>query len=157
MVRNLQGGWRLVVAGLALLLALLGPGPAGADQAAFMQLLQTAMTALNAGRLDAAQPAADQALAMAEKEAGPRHAATGMALFVVATVRSNRGDLAGAVPLLERSLAIQETADGVDPDLLPLLLNNLAAAYQMQGALAQAEPLLRRSLALLQAHLSRPR
>ncbi|MCW5982895.1 MAG: tetratricopeptide repeat protein [Bryobacteraceae bacterium] len=114
--------------------------------------LLLAMAALLEARGDAlaAEKRLREALALYEKELGPSHPTTAVALNDLGLTLENREDFQGAEPLYRRALAIQQKAFGSVHPEVGTTLNNLAGVVGASGRLAEAEPLYRRALSVLE-------
>ncbi|XYI00859.1 CHAT domain-containing protein [Sorangium sp. So ce1128] len=112
------------------------------------RLNRDAMVLHGEGRIDAAIPLAERALAIREKALGRDHPAVATSLNDLAALYHAKGDYGRAEPLLVRALAIQEKALEKDHPDVAASLGNLAALYHAQGDYGRARPLYERALAI---------
>ena len=103
----------------------------------------TSPPAAGPGRLAAARPLFERALAIREKALGPEHPDTATSLNNLAMLLQAQGDYAAARPLFERALAIREKALGPEHPDTATSLNNLAILLQAQGDLRGGAAALR--------------
>ncbi|MDQ6827681.1 MAG: tetratricopeptide repeat protein [Gemmatimonadota bacterium] len=85
-----------------------------------------------------------QALALREREFGPKHPLVLQSVHDLANMWIARGELARAEPFLRRSLELVESSLGSDHPSVPVFLSNLAQLQLKRGALSLAAPLLTR-------------
>jgi tetratricopeptide (TPR) repeat protein len=107
----------------------------------------------HAGEFSNAIPAAQEALELWEKAAGPDHPSTAAALNNLAGLYLESGDWAKAEPLFERALSIEEKAHGPEHPETARTLNNLGGLYNEMGYYTKAEPLFQRALTIRQRAL----
>jgi tetratricopeptide (TPR) repeat protein len=116
-------------------------------------LNQFAMLYWSTGRLAAAEPLLERAIAILEKALGPEHPDLAMSLNNLAGLYQATGRYAEAEPLYQRAIAIAEKALGPEHPDLAGRLNNLAVLYWSTDRPAAAEPLLERAIAILEKSL----
>ncbi len=117
------------------------------------RLLTEANRLWRAGDYSAAQPYAERALAIREKELGPDHFAVSQALVILANIRSDNGEFEASEGLYLRSISIREKLRGRDDFTLTPLLNNLGALYKDRGEYRKARELFERTLKIREASL----
>jgi tetratricopeptide (TPR) repeat protein len=98
------------------------------------------------GRYAEAAAVAQEALRIAEAQAGPAHPEVALNLNNLGLIYRAQGRYAEAEPLYKRALAIWEKALGPEHPDVASVLNNLAGLHRAQGKYAQAEPLDKRAL-----------
>ena len=113
-----------------------------ADRAAWGALLE------GLGRLDDAQRAYTEALAVFEARLGPRSLEAASALSALGAVHHARGDYEDAERAYRRSIDIREQTLGPDHFDLGLTLNNLAMLLVDHGSRSEALQLLMRARAI---------
>jgi serine/threonine protein kinase/Tfp pilus assembly protein PilF len=101
-------------------------------------LLELGRAQIGAGNLAAAEAPLQQALHLAQGDAGPQSVATGHALWTLGMLRFQQGQVAQAKELYIRSLAILTSSEAPQTDV-SLVLSDLATAYMsdQQWALAK--------------------
>ena len=141
----------------ALLLAgLTWPSPAPADECAESPAAMQAGALYTDGESEAALPYAREALAHAEEQCGPRHAAIVILLSDLAGIYQDLGRYAEAEELLIRVVDIKQAALSPEEENKPraglpnmiIDLDNLAFVYGAQGKFPQAGELFERVLAI---------
>ncbi len=142
---------RWVFAALAAIAIIVPASVAWAQSATLTKNYQRGSTLFEAGMYEAAMPYFLHALALSEKEYGPKSSRTGFILKNLATVYSKQRKFALAEPIYLRALAIFEESFGRDNGLVAELVSDLSFAYVDQKKFAQAEPLLARVLGYLEA------
>jgi tetratricopeptide (TPR) repeat protein len=98
------------------------------DNARVETLLELGRAYIGAGDLPAAEAPLQQALHLAQSDAGPNSVATGHALWTLGMLRFQQGQISQAKELYIRSLAILESGKAPETDVSPVL-SDLAAAY----------------------------
>lgn len=150
----------LLVLGLALGLAL-GAVPhampvARAESSSpadrVLALLGQAAGHYRAGRLDEARALSVQAVALGERELGPTHPVTALALNNLGATDLARNDPASAAASFARALPIIESVEGPDGATAIQVAEFLAIARQMTGELGAARPLWERVAARRERH-----
>jgi tetratricopeptide (TPR) repeat protein len=102
------------------------------------------------GRFAEAEGLYQRALAIREREEGPKHPDVATTLNNLAALEATQGRYDAAQPLFERALTIRQTAFGGDHRLTAQSLNNLALLYAAQGNAVAAEPLYQRAVSILE-------
>ncbi len=136
---------------LIMAVALLMGTPGWSDEYSLQkanELSQEVLRLYQQGQYDEAIPLAERILAIREKDLGPEHPDTALALNNLAVFYKTMGAYEKAEPLYRRSLAIREKVMGPEHPDTAAVLNNLAGLYSTMGAYDKAEPLYRRSLAI---------
>ncbi len=134
----------------ALLIALLSTlaVPGGAQEGRWRELVKRANELRGEGKYAEGIPVAEEAVRVAEKTFGGKHAALALSLNLLGAMYDDEGKYAEAEPLFKRALAIRERALGPDNPDTAKSLNGLAFVYYHEGRYAEAEPLFKRSLAI---------
>src|SRR3972149_3542787 len=135
----------LLLAGLLLL--ILQPGSAAAQQNAWEKATAEGQKALSQGNFSRAEQQFVRAVQEAEKF-GPHDLRLADTLGVLADLYRAQAKYDQAEPLYQRRIAILESALGPDRVILASALSTLAGLYQDLKQPEQAESLLQRSLAL---------
>jgi tetratricopeptide (TPR) repeat protein len=108
------------------------------DGAHIETLLELGRAQIGAGNLAAAEAPLQQALHLAQSDAGPTSAATGHALWSLGMLRHQQGQISQAEELYVRSLAILKSSNAPETDVSPVL-NDLASAYVSNQQWARAK------------------
>lgn len=95
------------------------------------------------GRLDEAQPALEEALAIDRDVLGPEDPALATGCSLLANVLRDRGELARSEELYREAVAIGRKVLGDEHHDLWVWLNNLAGVLEQERKFGEAEPLLR--------------
>jgi tetratricopeptide (TPR) repeat protein len=95
-----------------------------------------------------AEPLLRKALGMRQRDSGPRHPETAIALTNLGNVLLAQGRLAEAERLQRNALAILEAALGKDHPRLGIVCANLAEVLRAKGDSVSAKALFRRTLAI---------
>jgi len=103
------------------------------------------------GRFDEAQVLFAKALAVSEKEYGPRHPMVAEPLINLGIVASHRDRTLDGAPYLERAVSILQADAGDDPLALANALAGLGVVRFAQGREAESDRFLKQALALLRA------
>ncbi|MFN2514930.1 MAG: tetratricopeptide repeat protein [Pyrinomonadaceae bacterium] len=128
--------------------------PAGSgDNAQSVQeilaLLGQSMALSQEGKIDAALPIAETALAKALKELSPEHSIVAMCLYNLGFLNFQKGNYEKAEPLYQRALTIAEKNPlGIQPFYLATILESLGSLYRNKADYLKAEPLYQRALAI---------
>ncbi|MGI8788321.1 MAG: CHAT domain-containing protein [Pyrinomonadaceae bacterium] len=93
-----------------------------------------------------AQPLAERALAIREKESGANTLDFASSLVTLANITGDNGEYDTSESLYLRALAIKEKLLGKDDLSVSSILNNLGLLYEDKGDYVKAESLLRRAL-----------
>ena len=101
-------------------------------------LLELGRAQIGAGNLAAAEDPLQQALHLAQSDAGPTSVSTGHALWTLGMLRFQQGQISQAKDLYLRSIAILKTSDAPQTDVAPVL-SDLATAYMSDQQWAQAK------------------
>jgi CHAT domain-containing protein/tetratricopeptide (TPR) repeat protein len=139
-----------LAAALAAMLAIAMKSPAGAQIRNALQQWQTLMVqaagAQQAHDYTKAERLLIEALALARKGLGPRHADTLTSLNNLAFLYQSQGRYGEAEPLYREALQVRREMLGPRHQDTLTSINNLAALYDAQGRHDDAEPLLREAL-----------
>jgi tetratricopeptide (TPR) repeat protein/tRNA A-37 threonylcarbamoyl transferase component Bud32 len=100
------------------------------------------------GKPAEAQARYEQALALAEKELGPDHAATMTTLNQLGNLAKTQGRYADARAMHERVLASRERVLGKDHPEIASSLNNIGLVYRAERKLDDAKAVIDRALAI---------
>lgn len=100
------------------------------------------------GQYKNAIAAAERALELCERELGPDHPYTAIAMGNLAILYKAIGEAEKARPLYERELATAERVNGPNHPDTASALSNLGAFYSEMGEYSKAEPLMKRALAI---------
>jgi eukaryotic-like serine/threonine-protein kinase len=101
------------------------------------------------GRLDAAEDALRESLAIREGRLPPQHSAIAATLDALGVVLNQKGAYEDAEALLRLALNMRRAIYEEPHEMIAYSLNNLGAALYQQGRYAAAEPLFRESIALI--------
>ena len=157
---NFELGWAalpqetVMVRRLAVLclLAALWPALALAQSAALMDAYNRYKALYEQGRYAEAEPFAQKALELGQREFGPDHRTTGSLLNNLALLYKAQGKYAEAEPLYQRSLAIREQALGPAHPSVATSLENYAALLRATQRGEQAAKLETRAKAIRAKH-----
>jgi CHAT domain-containing protein len=126
-------------------------GLALAQSPELQQLWRQAIAEQSRGQHTQALPIAEQAVRLAETQAGLQHPNTAFGLLLLARSLRELGRLAEAQVPAERAVAIYEAALPPNDPNIATALNNLAFLFEKQARYADAERLYSRSLAIREA------
>ena len=129
------------------------PGAAGGQSAELRDATRQSVQAYREDRLEDAIGFAATAVAISEREYGPKHLATAGRINNLALLYYRHGNYTMAEPLLELSLDIREKALGPDNLLVANAHSNLAELYRAQEKHDLAESLHRRALRVREREL----
>lgn len=159
-----SGGGSRLSAGVALLLvwllAITAPAEDGADSRRvlknrLLEMITKVGELQEQGRLPDARAAAEEAVALSERELGPDDPQTATCLGNLAGVLQAMGDLKAARARYERALAIDEKALGPEDPVTANSMNNLGVFLSQSRKPEEGRPLLERTVAILEKAVGR--